>query len=330
MANKPGGTRRSFGNVRRLPSGRFQATYPGQDGVRRTGGGSFPTRTAAATWLEDVQADMRRGLWRRPELGAQRLDDYAIAWLTSRDDFKPRTRDLYARLLDLHILPTLGPTQLDQITAPLVREWHRELGSRTGPTARAQAYRLLRTVLNQAVRDLALAHNPCVIANGGTAKAAERVPATLAELDVIAAAVPARYRMLVLAGAWSGLRFGELTALRRRDVDMKKLAFSVTRGMHRVQGEWITTGPKSDAGRRTVHLPPHLRDGLVEHVDRFVGRSPDALVFATAAAHPWPDRIGHPPSPGPAPRPAATTCGSTTCATPAPHSRRRPVRQPRS
>jgi hypothetical protein len=122
MANKPGGTRRSFGNVRELPSGRFRATYQGPDGVRRSAGGSFPTRKAAADWLEDVHADMRRGSWRRPELGAQRLDEYAIAWLTSREDLKPRTRDLYARLLDLHILPTLGPGQLDQITPQLVQE----------------------------------------------------------------------------------------------------------------------------------------------------------------------------------------------------------------
>jgi hypothetical protein len=158
--------------------------------------------------LDDVRTDLRRGTWRRPELGRQRLDEYAV-WSTSRE-LKPRTRELYAGLLDLRILPALGASRLDQLTPQSVRDWHNALadtgavrrlptgqyqasctdryGQRHtsahyeseraarqwlaqtrrrlrlgGPTARAQSYRLLRTIMNEAVRDSAIVANPCVI-----------------------------------------------------------------------------------------------------------------------------------------------------------------------
>jgi integrase len=277
---------RPFGGARQLPSGRWQAYYPGPDGRRYTAGGTFATEREARDWLDDVRSEIRRGTWRRPELGQQRLDEYAVAWLTARDDLKPRTQDLYADLLDLHVFPILGGVSLERLTPQLVRQWHRELGQRTGATRRAQAYRLLRTITNQAVRDGAIVTSPCVLRGAGTVRHAERVPATLDELAVIAAAVPDRYRMLVLGGAWSGLRFGELTALRRCDVDADAPSFTVTRAMHRSRGRWLVTGPKSAAGDRTVFLPPHLRDDLVDHLARHVGASPDALVFATRTGTP--------------------------------------------
>jgi integrase len=46
-------------------------------------------------------------------------------------------------------------------------------------------------------------------------------PVTPAELVVLVANMPERYRAMTLLAAWCGLRFGELTELRRSDIDMK-------------------------------------------------------------------------------------------------------------
>ena len=276
----------SFGTVRQLPSGRWQARYTGPDGVRHTAPITFDTRKLARDWLDDTAHELRHGTWRRPELARQRLDDYSIAWLTSRDDLKPRTRELYAGLLDRHILPTLGALELEQLSPVVVREWHTRLGRTTGTTARAQSYRLLRTITRQAVRDGALVVSPCQLPRAGAVVAPERTPATLPELEAIAAAVPERYSMLVQLGAWSGLRFGELTALRRSDVDVAGGSVRVSRAMHRIGGAWVVGDPKSAAGRRTVHIPPHLLPALAEHLERFTPAAPDALVFATSSGLP--------------------------------------------
>ena len=96
--------------------------------------------------LAQIQAELGAVLGAEPELGEQRLDDYAMSWLTASGDLKLRTRDLYASLRDLLILPTLGPAAIAAITPRDVRDWHTDLGESTGPTARAQSYRLLRAI----------------------------------------------------------------------------------------------------------------------------------------------------------------------------------------
>ena len=151
-----------------------------------------------------------------------------------------------------------------------------------GRTQAAQAYRLLRTVLGSAVRDGVLVTNPCQVPSGGHVRHDERVPATPAEVQLIAEAMPPRYRAAVLVAAWSGLRAGELFALRRRDVDTSAGNVRVERALVEVGGEPVTFGPpKSEAGRRVVHLPHYVVDALAKHVAVHVPADPDSLVFGT-------------------------------------------------
>ena len=65
-------------------------------------------------------------------------------------------------------------------------------------------------------------------------------------------------RLMVLLAAWCGLRFGELTELRRSDVDLKNGRIKIRRAVVRVDGKAIVGTPKSDAGTRDVAIPPHL------------------------------------------------------------------------
>jgi integrase len=235
------------------------------------------------------RTDLIRGTWKAHDVGAPLLRDYAASWLTGRTDLKPRTAALYVSLLDRHILPTLGDHRLRDLSQAVVRDWHTKLGETTGPTARAQAYRLLRTIGNQAIRDEELATNPCQIRKAGTVTAHERTAPTLVQIHALADEVPARYQAMVLLAAYGGLRFGELTALTRADVtipDDGLPSVAVRRAMHRLDGKWITGTPKSDAGRRTVALPSFLGPILTAHLGSFVGETDDALVFATKSGHP--------------------------------------------
>ncbi len=114
---------------------------------------TFTRREQAETWLAAQRVDLARGTWKAPTVGSSTLRQYAVPWLSQRTDLKPRTADLYRRLLTLHVLPSLGDIPLRSLKPADIRAWHADLGARTGPTARAQAYRVLRTILNQAVRD---------------------------------------------------------------------------------------------------------------------------------------------------------------------------------
>jgi integrase len=280
---------RRFGKIQELPSGNHRASFIGPDGTRVFAPMTFPTEADADTWLATQRTDLVRGTWKAHEVGAVTLTDYAGAWLASRGDLKPRTRALYLSLLEHHILPTLGPHRLRDLTPTAVRDWHAKLGSSTGPTARAQAYRLLRTLCNQAVRDGELEANPCQIRRAGTVVTPERPAPTLAQIHALADKVPARYQAMVLVAAYGGLRFGELTALTRADVTIPTEGLptvTVRRAMHRIDGTWITGTPKSDAGRRTAALPNFLAPILTAHLDSYVGPMDSDLVFATRSGQP--------------------------------------------
>ena len=58
--------RRGFGNVRKLPSGRWQARYWLPGGGHLAAPGTFATKAEANRWLATVEADRARGLWVDP------------------------------------------------------------------------------------------------------------------------------------------------------------------------------------------------------------------------------------------------------------------------
>ena len=147
-------------------------------------------------------------------------------------------------MLDAKLLPTFGDIALKDITADLVDDWYYRLGDEA-PTSRAHAYGLLRTILADAVQRRLITYNPCHIRGAGNVKRAKQIePATLPELEALAQAMPERYRLMVLLAAWCGLRFGEITELRRHDVDLTHGVVKVRRAVVRVDGDFRHRHPE--------------------------------------------------------------------------------------
>lgn len=130
-----------------------------------------------------------------------------------------------------------GKRSLTSITPASVREWHADFDPHS-PTSRAHAYALLKAILTSAMQDDLVDANPCRI-RGASATTRRRTvkPATLGELAVICEAMPEQLRPLVLVSAWTALRFGEATELRRRDVDGNVL--HISRAVVRLPGEHV-------------------------------------------------------------------------------------------
>lgn len=280
----PSRTRPSgFGNVDRLPSGRWRARYVGPDGKRRSS--TFGTKSDARAWLATAQADLVRKQWRAPEAGKRTVGAYAADYL-ARTDLREGTRDIYATTWRLHLANTWGDVPVADISAARVRQWHEAAQQTVRPTALAHAYRLLRSLLNVAVRDEVLATNPCRLRSASTPKAARPSRSlTVAEVRALAGAVPARYSAMVLVLAFGGLRFGEATALRRCDVAADGSTVRVERSARNVGGRWLVGPPKSEAGRRTVALPAWVAEALAEHLGTHVPGADDALVFGTSTGN---------------------------------------------
>jgi integrase len=283
--------RRSFGKIHRERSGRFQASYIGPDGKRHTAPTTFETRGDASAFLAELQTKIRKGKWdpgpENAKPSSLTLIAYADPRLADRD-LKPRTRALYRGLLDRRILPTLGSKPLASLTAADIRRWH-AAQSGDSPTARSHAYALLRGILGSAVLDGLVPANPCHIRGASSAARRHRIePASLPQLEVIIANMPERYRLMILLASWCALRFGELTELRRGDLDLSHARVRVTRGVTWIDGKPIIGAPKSAAGIRDVAIPPHLIPAVRQHLQDHVGWGKDALLFSTVKG----DQIG--------------------------------------
>jgi integrase len=277
----------TFGSVDKRATG-YRARYTGPDGRRHQAPTLFLAQKDARAWLALRHAEIVRGQWMPPgaderPLPRQTLNEYAAQWLTVRQvsgrPLKERTREHYSDLLDRHILPRLGRLPLASITGDDVRDWHAQTLS-DKPTMRAHAYGLLRTIMTTAASDGKIVSNPCVIRGAGTAKRAKRIrPASLGEIETITTEMPEQYRAMVLLAAWCALRFGELTELRREDVDLEGGVVRVERAVVRTDGGFQVTTPKSDAGVRDVAIPPHLLAAVDNHLIKFVAEEPDSLLF---------------------------------------------------
>lgn len=301
-APKPRKARSStFGTVRRRASGRWQALYYATDpetGEKRYSArdrsgrpATFDTKGDADAALAAERIALRDGTWvapgqaptgTHPAPAPVTLAEYGALWLAERD-LAARTRDHYAQILRDHIEPTFGPLALDAIGKPAVTTWHARLAGTTGPTARAQSYGLLRTIMATAVAQDLISASPCVVRGAGSVKRARKIrPATLAELAAVVVALPARYRPMALLAAWCALRFGELAELRRSDVDLKAGTITVARGVVRTKAHTrLVKDPKTEAGRRTVAVPPHLLPMLRDHLAVVRGR--EGLLFPSAS-----------------------------------------------
>ncbi|MER8221455.1 tyrosine-type recombinase/integrase [Streptomyces sp. NPDC094143] len=286
MANNRG-RRRRFGAIRRLPSGRYQARYPGPDGVMRPAPFTFETTADADDWLAEKQTEIRRGEWRDPEAGAVGFRAYADKWVEERE-LAPLTRDLYRYLLDKH-LTAFADLDLDEITAPRVREWRAErLRTTNAKTMTAKAYRLLKAIMETAVDDELIQRNPCRIKGAGKEKATERRIATVAQVDALANAVGMRWRLMVYLGAYGPMRPEELAGLRRRDVDVDNLRVRIRLAEpERMNGRRVQGDTKSEAGTRTVILPAFLRRELRWHLESYAEPGPDGLVFVGEKGAPF-------------------------------------------
>jgi integrase len=276
--------KRRFGRVRKLPSGRFQARYQDPNGVDRPAPHTFATKTDADRWLNKVEADILSGEWRNPDAGRVALGHYLLTWIDHRTDLRPRTVQLYRWLYKRYLEQAFSGVMIADITPGLVRAWRADLvASGTTTTMIAKAYRLLHAVLNTALDDELIRRNPCRIRGAGETHTPERPVATVAKVLDLAGHVPARFRALILLAAFTGLRYGELAALRRSDLAPDLATVTVRATLTTLNDGSIIFGPpKSAAGRRAVTIPEAVRQDLRLHLRDYVADHPDALVFTGA------------------------------------------------
>jgi integrase len=179
-------------------------------------------------------------------------------------------------MLRAHVLPRWGDAKLADVTHEQVAAWVAQLRS-TGLAASTvrQAHRVLSLVLALAVRDGRLARNPADGVPLPRPAKGEQLLLTHPQLESFADAA-GRDRLVILFLGYTGVRYGEMAALRVRNLDLLKRRALIAEAVADVNGRAVFDTPKNHQ-RRTVPVPRFLVDELAAHI---AGKDPDDYVFA--------------------------------------------------
>lgn len=290
--------RRGFGAIRRLPSKRYQASYLGPDLARYVGPKTFQARIDAEGWLAQERRLIETDRWIPPNArdacrtSRVTLQAFAADAIPRRrvrgESLRPRTVKLYEGLMDRVIGPQLGHKTLHELRRADVNKWYSSMPADKA-TQRSHAYALLRSLFEQAIDEGSLAGpNPCAIRGAGVTRRRREIrPASLNELAALVDETQDNLKAAVLLAAWCALRFGEVFELRRNDVDLEAGAIHIRRAVVRIDRLEVVGQPKSDAGVRTVAIPPHVQPALEHHLECHVGKGRNALLFTTVHGHYW-------------------------------------------
>lgn len=251
----------------RNDSGRRQTRYVTVKGTKKD----------AERELRRLLGDVDSGTF--VEANKETVADHLTFWLEhhAKPAVSPKTFERYGEIVRHHLSPTLGRHQLRALRADHVQEaWTKALASgrrdgKGGLSARTvvHMHRVLSEALDQAVRSRKLSANPMA----GKAVRPPRPEETEIEVltdDELAtllrgAASHRLYRPTLLA-ATTGMRRGEVLALRWRDVDLAGASLKVTQSLEITKADGLRfKEPKSRAGRRPIALPAMTVEMLRKH-----------------------------------------------------------------
>ena len=207
-----------------------------------------------------------------------------------------KTYERYAEIVRNHLIPALGALPLVKLSAPRIEQYYadaREIGRRDGKGGLSERtmlhhHRVLRKAIRKAV-GVSIVRDPMEHVEAPKPDKAEIEVLDEAELaKLLKAARGTRMYAPALLAATTGLRRGEVLALRWRDVDLDGARLTVNQALEETKAGGVQfKSPKSKSSRRTVTLPALTVDALRRHKQQQaeermklgLGKDPDGLVF---------------------------------------------------
>jgi integrase len=269
----------------------WRARYRTPNGQQRSK--TFDRKVDAQRFLATVESSKVAGSFADPALARLTVSEWSVRWLENQTHLKPSTHERYAGIVREHIEPTWGRVRLSDVSHADVQAWVTRLSQQRSPATVRKVHRVLSLILAMAVKDGRLTRNVAAGVNLPRVVKAERQYLSHEEVERLAAAAAycgreivskhrrlterhrEDYRLTVLLLAYTGMRFGELAALRVGRLDFARRRAVIAESVTLVKGAQVFGTPKGHQ-RREVPIPPFLLDELRSHVD---GKQPGDLVF---------------------------------------------------
>jgi integrase len=275
----------------RVGQSTWRAHYRTPAGAQRNK--TFARKIDAERFLARVESAKVVGSYVDPARSKVTVGDWAVRWLEGQVHLKPTTRSRYEGILRKHIRPRWDRVPLSNVSHSDVQAWVTALATEQSPASVQKIHRVLSLVLDMGVKDGRLARNVASGVNLPRVGKHEHRYLTHEQVDDLATATgypsePSKhssldtranetYRLVVLFLAYTGVRFGEMAALRVGRLDLLRSRAVIVESVTPVQGQGLVWGTPKTHQRREVPIPRFLVVELAEHVR---GKEPDDLVFA--------------------------------------------------
>ena len=286
--------------IRKLPSGKWQATVRGPDGKRHTRTDGL--KTTVRQWAAEQEALLTRGEFRDPRLGEIRAGEW-YARVSRARGLEAATRDKHATLWRTHCGPEWAAWPMAAVTRLEAQAWvdrlratrrarHRGRPVQAGedvPVLSAATITATAHLMSGLYRLAMREHPPLVTVNPFADLELPTIEPNALDfyehdeaqaLYEAAGAIGPRWRMFIELGTQVGLRLGELAGLHGHRVDWLRSQITVVDVMTR---RGLREYPKSRKSHRVVPVPPDVLEGLSLLM---TSRPRDALVFTAPEGGP--------------------------------------------
>ena len=259
------------GTISRRKDGRWEGRYyvPTENGPkRRVIYGK--TRAEVSDKLTKALSDRTDGIVYNDENTT--IGEYLDVWLKGSvyGSVRRSTYDRDTNLVDNHIKPTLGGLKLKTLNSAHVQSFYRgRLDAGLSGSTVHKLHDILRRGLAQAVKWHLVPRNVADVVKPPRPAPKEMVALSTDETrKLLEAASGDRLEALYILAIHTGMRQGEMLALRWQDVDMENAVVSVRRTLTRSGGKVTFGEPKTKKSRRSIRLTPQGVGGLRSHLER--------------------------------------------------------------
>ncbi len=246
---------------------------------------SFDRERDAKRWLTSELSKIERRTWIDPHAGRVTYEEWRERWDGYRPTNEESTEARDESYHRNHVLTAVGGLPLETIDAECVQRFVNGLKAKNlKPSTITKIYQQLSKTMTAAVEKGIISSSPCTKAiKLPKIPVAEMMFISPEEVAVLALSIDPRYRLFPILGAYSGLRPGELLAVRVGSLDETRNMIRVTEAVKEVRGRLSIGGPKTQKGTRSVPIPASVMAELMKNSE---GKAPSDLIFTLPGGEP--------------------------------------------
>ena len=267
-------------------SARYVANYRDPTEAKRSAG-TFRSRAEADRAGHAAEIRIREGSWVDRKAGQVTFADYVQkSWWPSLQHLELTTKAAYRSNLDAHFLPYFGKYPLNAIAPTVVQGWvAKAVQGGLSPRSVRKYHTMLHSIFKAAVRDRVIAYNPCEGSNLPKVITPSREFISPEQFEKLLLTIPDRDQLLLLVGIETGMRWGELAALRPRHLDLTQCLIVVRETIVEISKKNSPTGqryqvkgyPKSNKPR-IIKIGQELTELIADRIAT-LQMGPEDLLF---------------------------------------------------